>query len=107
MLRYPGVVTVSDSKLMLPAFCLVQLHPRFCFVCIYRDLFLIDGGAEQVRSAGDLNAQRALPLPAVVVWGSVMWRSWARVIHGRLPAIGRQDGASSAMARRPRTRAVR
>ena len=24
---------------------------------------------------------------------------------GRLPAIGRQDGASSAMARRPRTRA--
>ena len=26
-------------------------------------------------------------------WGSVMWRSWARVIHGRLPAIGQQDGA--------------
>ena len=26
-------------------------------------------------------------------WGSVLWRSWARVIHGRLPAIGRQDGA--------------
>ena len=29
-------------------------------------------------------------------WGSVMWRSWARVIRGRLPAIaanGRQDGA--------------
>ena len=22
-----------------------------------------------------------------------MWRSWARVIRGRLPAIGRQDGA--------------
>eukprot|EP00964_Phaeocystis_antarctica_P061193 scaffold36533_cov30-Phaeocystis_antarctica.AAC.1 len=22
-----------------------------------------------------------------------MWRSWARVIHGRLPAIGQQDGA--------------
>ena len=27
------------------------------------------------------------------LWGSVMWRSWARVIHGRLPAIGQQDGA--------------
>ena len=26
-------------------------------------------------------------------WGSMMWRSWARVIRGRLPAIGRQDGA--------------
>ena len=29
-------------------------------------------------------------------WGSVMWRSWARVIRARLPAIaanGRQDGA--------------
>eukprot|EP00964_Phaeocystis_antarctica_P066946 scaffold40511_cov63-Phaeocystis_antarctica.AAC.6 len=26
-------------------------------------------------------------------WGSVMWRSWARVTHGRLPVIGRQDGA--------------
>ena len=22
-------------------------------------------------------------------WGSVFWRSWARVIRGRLPAIGR------------------
>ena len=24
-------------------------------------------------------------------WGSVFWRSWARVIRGRLPAIGRPD----------------
>ena len=42
-------------------------------------------------------------------WGSVMWRGRGRVtsvIRGRLPAIGRQDGASSAMARRPRTRAA-
>ena len=24
-------------------------------------------------------------------WGSVFWRSWARVIRGRLPAIGRPN----------------
>ena len=24
-------------------------------------------------------------------WGSVLWRSWARVIRGRLPAIGRPN----------------
>jgi hypothetical protein len=24
-------------------------------------------------------------------WGSVFWRSWARVIRGRLPVIGRPN----------------
>jgi hypothetical protein len=31
---------------------------------------------------------RLLPSPRDRRWGSVFWRSWARVIRGRLPAIG-------------------
>ena len=36
---------------------------------------------------------RAQPEHVVVHrrWGSVFWRSWARVIRGRLPAIGRPN----------------
>ena len=41
-------------------------------------------------------------------WGSVFWQSWARVIRGRLPAIGRPNAEilhQTTTARRPRTRA--
>jgi hypothetical protein len=38
-------------------------------------------------------------------WGSVFWRSWGRVIRGRLPVIGRPNaGILHHTARRPRTR---
>ena len=40
-------------------------------------------------------------------WGSVFWRSWAGVIRGRLPAIGRPNAGilhHGSTARRPRTR---
>ena len=42
--------------------------------------------AERARGARDLRARRAPPLGQ-----RVPWRSWARVIRGRLPAIGRPN----------------
>jgi hypothetical protein len=54
-----------------------------------------DGGAERARGAGDLcylythrSERRACTARR---WGSFFWLSWARVIRGRLPVIGRPN----------------
>ena len=48
------------------------------------------GVAERARGAGDLHT-RTHTTDVHRRWGSVFWRSWARVIRGRLPVIGRPN----------------
>ena len=45
------------------------------------------GRTERARGAGDLHARRTCTAAGVAVF----WRSWARVIRGRLPVIGRPN----------------
>ena len=66
-----------------------------------------DGRAERADEALGIFVhdvhRRCQPLAG---WGSVFWRSWARVIRGRLcPPSGDRTPRSSTTARRPRTRA--
>ena len=48
-----------------------------------------------VNGCGSLGTVLQGPVTAALAarygWGSVFWRSWARVIRGRLPAIGRPN----------------
>lgn len=50
-----------------------------------------DGGCGACTRRGDLHTKHTRTTDVHRRWGSVFWRSWARVIRGRLPVIGRPN----------------
>ena len=87
LLHTPDIYTLPAANLRLEPFCPRTFASAFVSqaTATWRQM---DGGAERARGAGDLHTRTN---DVHRRWGSVFWRSWARVIRGRLPVIGQPN----------------